>query len=65
MSTALEFYKKHQQAGTWVNIYLTSGAMLEGKIVAADEDSIVLNECLIYTEKIISAAPPKKQQVRR
>lgn len=65
MSISLEFFKKHQTAGTHLHVFLTSGAMLEGKIIAADEGSIVLNECLINTDKIISVAPPKKQQVRR
>jgi sRNA-binding regulator protein Hfq len=40
-----------------MKVFLTNGTMLKGFIVEFDEDSIVLDKCLIEREKIISISP--------
>lgn len=62
---SLDFLKKHMAAGTHLKTFLITGAMLEGKVVAADETSFVLNECLIFIDKVASISPPVKGVQRR
>jgi len=61
----LEYLKEHQTKGTHLKVFLTSGAMLEGKIKGADESGIILNECLIMRDKIVSISPPVKGPIKR
>ncbi|NCP97771.1 hypothetical protein GW796_05960 [archaeon] len=53
----VDFFEKHKREKTELKVFLTGGAMLSGKIVAFYSDSIILNKCLIFKEKIISITP--------
>ena len=52
------FLKKHKDKGTRLKVFLSSNkTMLSGKITDFDDDSIILDECLILREQIISISP--------
>jgi RNA chaperone Hfq len=57
MATDLNYLENLKKNKTKTKIFLSSGAMLEGLITDFDEIAIVLDKCLIYTEKIISVTP--------
>ena len=57
---SVEFFTRHMDQGTRLNVYLVNKTMLSGKITDVDSNSIVLDKCLIFADKIISSAPENK-----
>jgi hypothetical protein len=61
-TTMMKYLADAAASKTTVKVFIESGpnqpkTMLQGKIVDFDEDAIVLDKCLIFTDRIISIAP--------
>lgn len=41
---------------TKIKLFLTNSTMLQGKITAFDEDSIVIDSCLVTRDHVVSIA---------
>ncbi len=52
-----EYLKKLQNDKATLKVFLNNGTMLQGKISDFDEESIVLDKCLIFNKQIISMVP--------
>lgn len=62
MSVFVNFCREAAESKQWVKVYLNDrGRMLEGYVTAVDEDSIVLDRCLIERSSIVSITPPVKR----
>ena len=57
MSVSKSFFEKHKENRTVLKVFLTNKTMLEGMIKEADDEAIVLNECLIRRAQITSSTP--------
>ena len=51
-----EYLQNHMEKKTNVKIFLTSSTMLQGQIKGFSDNWIILDKCLINTDKIISIA---------
>ena len=54
-----EFLNKHKKAGTNVKVFIdnSKNTMLQGTIKDFDDDCIILDNCLIMTQNIVSITP--------
>jgi hypothetical protein len=55
MSTKLKYVKDYKDVV--LKVFLDSGTMLSGKIVDCDEESFVIDKCLVNWPKVISIKP--------
>jgi RNA chaperone Hfq len=49
-----KYLQQLQDNKTHVKIFLTSGTMLQGKIMDYDEECLVIDKCLAFYDQIIS-----------
>lgn len=62
MSVLLKYLEKVKVEKTVVKVFLESSGqhaktMLKGKVRDYDDESIVLDECLVFLDRVISIAP--------
>lgn len=62
MNCRESYLNKHKMDKTQMKMFLTNGAMLSGKIVHFDEDSVVLDECLANWDHICSLTPNRDKK---
>ena len=51
------FFQKHKDAGSELKVFLSNKVMLDGSVQSFDDESVVLDECLIFYRNIISVTP--------
>ena len=52
-----EYLKKAKADGVVLKVFLSNGTMLTGLVKDFDDESIVLDKCLVFNEQIISMKP--------
>lgn len=59
-----DYLFKMKKSNTSCKVFLSNGVMLTGLIRDFDEESIILDECLIQKRQIISIDPEKRKNIR-
>jgi sRNA-binding regulator protein Hfq len=52
-----EYLQQHKTDKTELKVFLENKTMLTGRISNFDEDTIIIDKCLVFREQIISIKP--------